>query len=43
MAVSSTLTGLAAGTYTVGFCVRNGSTTAINSNDWINGWVMLTN
>jgi len=35
--------GLAAGTYTVGFCARNFSATAVNSNDWSVGWVTVHN
>jgi hypothetical protein len=42
-AVSATLAGLAAGTYNVGYCVRNPLSQPINSNDWVNGWVMVTN
>ncbi|MDI3291902.1 collagen-like protein [Polyangium sp. 15x6] len=42
-AAAGTVSGLAAGTYNVGFCVRNVSPTALNSNDAINGWVMVTN
>jgi len=34
---------LAAGTYTVGFCARNFSATAVNSNDWSVGWVTVHN
>ncbi|MFO1305829.1 MAG: hypothetical protein U1F54_19040 [Burkholderiales bacterium] len=30
------------GTYSVGFCVRNGGPNALTSNDYVNGWVMLT-
>jgi hypothetical protein len=33
----------AAGTYTVGLCVRNTGTGALNNNDWVNGWVAVTN
>lgn len=32
-----------AGTYTVGFCVRNASTGPLDGNDYVNGWVMVTN
>lgn len=32
-----------AGTYTVGMCVRNTGAAAINSNDWVNGFIMVTN
>ena len=31
-----------AGTYTVGFCVRN-TTTNLNLFDWSTGWVVVTN
>lgn len=40
---TASVTGLAAGTYTVGYCVQNSGTTAINNNDYVNGWVMVTN
>jgi hypothetical protein len=30
-----------AGTYQVGFCVRNTGSTAIGNNDYANGWVMV--
>lgn len=40
---SATIAGLAAGTYTIGFGVRNSSATAINKNDFLNGWVMVVN
>ncbi|MCD6062875.1 MAG: hypothetical protein K0R82_786, partial [Flavipsychrobacter sp.] len=30
------------GTYEVGFCIYNGSVTAINDNDFVSGWVILT-
>ncbi|MFZ5469400.1 MAG: hypothetical protein ACOZIN_08185 [Myxococcota bacterium] len=32
-----------AGTYSVGFCVRNGGTNPIDDNDYVNGWVQVTN
>jgi hypothetical protein len=33
-----------AGTYRVGFCVRNKSTTInLGSNDYVNAWFMVTN
>jgi hypothetical protein len=32
-----------AGTYTVGLCGRNMSTTAISTVDWVNGWFQVTN
>jgi hypothetical protein len=40
---ASTIGDLPAGSYQVGFCVRNVSPTALNSNDSVNGWVMVTN
>jgi hypothetical protein len=40
--VSATRSGLAAGTYTVGMCVRNNGNGTINSNNFVNGWVMVT-
>lgn len=33
----------APGTYTVGFCVRNSGASPINLNDWVNGFVFVTN
>lgn len=33
---------LPAGTYTVGFGILNGGTVAINDNDYVNGWIMVT-
>lgn len=41
--VAGTASGLAAGTYTVGYCVQNQGTVAVNSNDWVNWWVHVTN
>jgi hypothetical protein len=32
-----------AGTWNVGFCVRNDGPTSIVNNDYVNGWVMVTN
>jgi hypothetical protein len=34
---------LAAGTYTVGVCARNGGAQDLDSNDFASGWVMVTN
>jgi hypothetical protein len=34
---------LAAGTYNVGTCLSSGNTTAINNNDYVNGWVITSN
>jgi hypothetical protein len=42
-AVAATLSGLGAGTYNVGYCVRNSSSQQLDGNDWVNGWVMVTN
>lgn len=39
---ASAYTQLAPGTYNVGFCVYNGSASAINNNDFVNGWIMLS-
>jgi hypothetical protein len=34
----------AAGIYNVGFCVNSsGTATTLNNNDWVNGWVQVTN
>jgi hypothetical protein len=33
---------LGPGTYTVGFGIQNGGTVAINDNDYVNGWIMVT-
>lgn len=34
---------LPAGTYTIGFGVRNnGGSIAMSNNDWVNGWIMIT-
>lgn len=40
---SAAVTGLTPGAYTVGMCARNSTTTPINNNDWVNGFVMLLN
>jgi hypothetical protein len=40
---SASISGLAAGTYSIGFGLRNTGTTAINDNDFLNGWVMVVN
>jgi len=42
-AVAGSTGNLAAGTYNVGVCVRNTGATAIGSNDWSIGWVMVHN
>jgi hypothetical protein len=31
-----------AGTYTVGFCIRNNGNNPINNNNYVNGWVMVS-
>lgn len=41
--VSGTVENLAPGTYNIGFGIRNTSSTAINSSDGFNGFVMVTN
>ncbi len=40
---TASVANLAAGTYRVGLCVKNTGSTAINNNDFTNGWVMVTN
>jgi hypothetical protein len=40
---ASATTTLAAGTYLVGACVRNTGAGAINDNDFVNGWITVTN
>ena len=40
---SATISGLAAGTYSIGFGVKNTGATAINKNDFMSGWVMVVN
>ena len=40
---SATISGLAAGTYSIGFGVRNTGATVINDNDFLSGWVMVVN
>jgi hypothetical protein len=40
---AATVDYLEAGQYVIGFCVRNTSGTALNDNDVVNGWVMVTN
>lgn len=41
-AAGSTVPG--AGTHRIGYCVKNKSTNvALTANDWVNGWVMVTN
>lgn len=41
-AVSATKQGLAAGTGTVWMCLRNNGNDPINNNNFVNGWVMVT-
>lgn len=38
---SATITGLAPGTYNIGFGVRNGGANTLSNNDFVNGWVMV--
>ncbi len=40
---AATIDYLEAGEYLVGFCARNTSATALDDNDGVNGWVMVTN
>ena len=40
---SASISTLAAGTYKVGFCVNQSGSVAINNNDYVNGWVIVTN
>ncbi|MCC6328068.1 MAG: collagen-like protein [Acidobacteria bacterium] len=40
---ASAVVELPAGTYTVGFCIRNRSATAIGPGDTVNGWLMVAN
>jgi len=42
VAAAASKSGLATGNYTVGYCVRVGDGT-LNDNDWVNGWVIVTN
>ena len=41
--VGASVNGLAAGNYTVGFCVRNNGVQSLDLNDFNQGWVMVTN
>lgn len=41
--VSATMTGFPPGTYTVGMGILNPGTFPANNNDYVNGWVMLSN
>jgi len=41
IAVTGTITGLAAGSYTVGMCVFAATINILNDNDWANGWLMV--
>jgi hypothetical protein len=43
LAANGSISGLAAGDYTAGACIRNSSSVAINRSDWVNGWVMVHN
>jgi len=40
---AASVTGLTPATYNVGFCVLNGGNSIVGSNDFANGWVMVTN
>jgi hypothetical protein len=40
---SATISGLAAGTYTIGLGVKNFGSVDLNDNDYVNGWVMVVN
>jgi len=42
-AVSSSTSGLIAGSYVFGMCAHNNSSNSVNNNDWVNGWVIVTN
>ena len=41
-AAAASRTGLAAGTYSVGFCIHNGTANQIPDNDWVSGWFMVS-
>ena len=41
VSADGSITGLAPGTYTIGLGVRNSGAGAINSNDYVNGWVTV--
>jgi hypothetical protein len=38
---SAATTALPTGTYTVGYCLKNGSSVPVDNNDWVNGWVIV--
>jgi len=40
---SGTVSGLAPGTYTLGYCVSNLGPNVLNSNDWVVGWMAVEN
>jgi hypothetical protein len=40
---AASVSGLAAGTYKVGFCLQQAGSVAISNNDYVNGWVQVTN
>ena len=42
-AVASSRGGMTAGTVFVGFCVKNTGASALSNNDYVNGWVQVTN
>lgn len=43
VAATASISNLAAGTYKVGFCLLQFGAVAINDNDYVNGWVIVTN
>jgi hypothetical protein len=40
-AANGSVSGLEAGTYTVGACIRNIKSVAITESDFVNGWVAV--
>lgn len=40
---ASATVALVAGAWNVGACVRNVGAVALSNNDWVNGWIMVTN
>jgi hypothetical protein len=41
-AAAASVSGLAPGIYEVGFCVLNDAANTVGANDFVNGWVMVT-
>jgi hypothetical protein len=39
---AASVSNIPTGTYNVGFCVNNYSTNVIGANDYVNGWIMVT-